>query len=368
MKKRSMRLYGATALALLLAAPALAISTADKNFLNLQHEKIVAARAEPGMAQNGLADLDRAEAVLKPLYKDFNNDDRRASPSIVGQIDAMIETARMRNRIAAIKTDIVQLQARGSARMAAAEQSAAAAQRSAAQAQTNAAVSQAETGRLRDQLQNSQDSSAASQAETVRLRDQLQDSRVSSAASEAETVRLRDQLQDSRVSGAASQAETGRLRDQLVVSQASSAASQAESASLRGQLSDYKMKQTQLGATLVLSDVSFATGRANLKSGAVERLRPLANYLQANGDVQVHIDGHTDAQGSATTNQSLSDRRALAVRGNLSGMGVNLGRMEAVGHGEDMPVADNATADGRQQNRRVEITLVGQQIAGLATN
>jgi outer membrane protein OmpA-like peptidoglycan-associated protein len=128
------------------------------------------------------------------------------------------------------------------------------------------------------------------------------------------------------------------------------------------------MKQTQLGATLVLSDVSFTTGRADLKSGAVERLRPLASYLQANPDVRVHIDGHTDAQGAAAANQLLSDRRALAVRGNLSGMGVSLGRMDAVGHGEDMPVADNGTADGRQQNRRVEITLVGQQIAGVATN
>lgn len=120
------------------------------------------------------------------------------------------------------------------------------------------------------------------------------------------------------------------------------------------------MTQTPLGATLVLSDVSFMTGRSDLKSGAVERLRPLATYLEANPAVRVHIDGHTDGQGSEASNQSLSDRRANAVRNDLTSMGVAMGRMDAVGHGEGMPVADNATASGRQQNRRVEVTLVGQ--------
>lgn len=290
MIKFSTRLLGATALALLLTSPALANKAGDL-FLSQQHDKITVARAEPGMAQNGQSDLDRAEAVLTPLFKHFDGDDRRASPSIAGQIDAIIETARAHTRIAAIKTEIVQLQARNSGRLAAAEHSAALAQSDA----------------------------SASQAESAVLRDKLQDSREDTATS------------------------------------------QAESAALRDQLSAYKMTQTALGATLVLSDVSFSTGRADLKSGTVERLRPLATYLDANPQVRVHIDGHTDAQGSAASNQSLSERRAIAVRGDLSSMGVGLGRMDAVGHGEDMPVADNATAAGRQQNRRVEITLVGQQ-------
>lgn len=293
MNRFSTRLFGATALALVLVSPAMAASKADKAFLAQQHDKITLARGEPGMATNGLSDLDRAEAVLTPLNTHFDGDDRRASSTIASQIDAIIATGRTHARIAAMKTEIVQLQARDSGRLAAAEQSAARAQ---------------------------------SRADSSR----------------AETVALRGQLQDSRTDAAASQ---------------------AESASLRGQLSDYKMTQTALGATLVLSDVRFTTGRADLKSGAVERLRPLATYLQANPEVRVHIDGHTDGQGSALANQSLSDRRANAVRGNLSSMGVSLNRMDAVGHGEDMPVADNATADGRQQNRRVEITLVGQQVA-----
>src|SRR3546814_9475490 len=68
---------------------------------------------------------------------------------------------------------------------------------------------------------------------------------------------------------------------------------------------------------LVLRDVVFETGRADLKPGAAERLRPLASYLQANPNVRVRIDGHTDAQGSDAYNQALSDRRAASVRAAL---------------------------------------------------
>lgn len=275
MNRFSTRLLGASAAVLLTTSPALA-NREDKAFLSQQHDKIAVARAEPGMAQNGASDLDRADAVLAPLYKHFDGNDRKALPSITSQIDAIIGTARAHNSIAALKTEVVQLQARSDGRLASAEMNAAAAQRSAALAQTSAA------------------------------------------------------------------------------------ASNAENAKLRGQLSEYKMTQTQMGATLVLSDVSFMTGRSDLKAGAVERLRPLANYLQANPAVRVHIDGHTDGQGTEASNQSLSDRRANAVRNDLSSMGVATGRMDAVGHGEGMPVADNATAGGRQQNRRVEVTLVGQ--------
>jgi len=123
----------------------------------------------------------------------------------------------------------------------------------------------------------------------------------------------------------------------------------------------YRMRQTERGATFDLQDVLFETGSAHLRSGAAERLRPLASYLSANPEVPVRIDGHTDSVGTNAANQLLSERRAEAVRTALSAMGAGNGEVVVAGHGETMPVAGNADAAGRQRNRRVEVTLVGQQ-------
>ncbi len=124
---------------------------------------------------------------------------------------------------------------------------------------------------------------------------------------------------------------------------------------------DYRMRQTRYGATFDLQDVLFETGSATLRPGATERLRPLAGYLGANPEVEVRIDGHTDSVGSDGANQLLSERRAEAVRAALGRMGVDRSEFLVAGHGETLPVASNGNAAGRQLNRRVEVTLVGQQ-------
>lgn len=124
---------------------------------------------------------------------------------------------------------------------------------------------------------------------------------------------------------------------------------------------NYRMRQTEHGATFDLQDVLFETGSARLLPVAVERLRPLASYLSANPDVPVRIDGHTDSVGSDSSNQLLSERRADSVRAALIAMGVDENEFRVAGHGETMPAASNSTATGRQLNRRVEVTLVGQQ-------
>jgi outer membrane protein OmpA-like peptidoglycan-associated protein len=171
-----------------------------------------------------------------------------------------------------------------------------------------------------------------------------------------------DQAAAAAQQAAQSQAQAADAQAQAAAAQAEAAHAKAEAAHARNALADMQMKQTALGATLVLQDVVFETGKADLKPGADARLQPLATYLKSNPDVKVRIDGHTDAQGSDAMNQQLSQARAGAVRDALAGMGVDAGRIEAVGHGESEPVASNATAAGRQQNRRVEITLLGQQV------
>jgi outer membrane protein OmpA-like peptidoglycan-associated protein len=123
----------------------------------------------------------------------------------------------------------------------------------------------------------------------------------------------------------------------------------------------YRMRQTRYGATFDLQDVLFETGSARLRPAATDRLRPLASYLGANPDVPVRIDGHTDSVGGDAANLLLSERRAGSVRAALRAMGVDEGEFAVAGHGETMPAASNANPTGRQLNRRVEVTLVGQQ-------
>jgi len=173
-------------------------------------------------------------------------------------------------------------------------------------------------------------------------------------------ARTGDRLADAQATAATSQADANAARAATVLAQ-------AETQKLKTEMRVYQMKQTQLGATLVLQDVVFETGKADLKAGAGQRLQPLAKYLQANPTVKVQVDGHTDSRGTDASNQLLSEARAQSVRASLARMGVSADRITTKGHGETQPVADNNIAAGRLQNRRVEVTLVGEQAASFAT-
>ena len=125
---------------------------------------------------------------------------------------------------------------------------------------------------------------------------------------------------------------------------------------------NYGFRQTPRGATLTLQeDVLFRTDSDVLRPGAIEKLRPLARYLRGNPGVRVSIDGFTDSRGTDAHNQDLSERRAASVRQAFDDMDVVRARFSVVGHGENQPVATNATAAGMRLNRRVEVTLLGQR-------
>ena len=94
-----------------------------------------------------------------------------------------------------------------------------------------------------------------------------------------------------------------------------------------------------------------------MKPGAATTVDRLAQFMRDYPERSVRIEGHTDAAGSDDTNQSLSERRAQAVREALLQRGLEAPRIGAVGYGEARPIANNETAAGRQQNRRVEIVV-----------
>jgi len=103
--------------------------------------------------------------------------------------------------------------------------------------------------------------------------------------------------------------------------------------------------------------ILFDFGRADLRAGVRDDLNSLAASLDSYPDHDAVIVGHTDNVGSDSFNQNLSEQRASAVSNYLSMNGISRARLRTVGMGETQPVASNATAEGRQQNRRVEIAI-----------
>ena len=131
----------------------------------------------------------------------------------------------------------------------------------------------------------------------------------------------------------------------------------AENARLRAELGQAQTRVTERGVVLTLGDVLFEVGKSDLKPGATRSLDKLVAALRRDPEMAVTIEGHTDSTGKRASNVELSKRRANAVRSYLAAKGVGGQRIKAAGLGPDFPVATNATAEGRQRNRRVELLV-----------
>lgn len=119
------------------------------------------------------------------------------------------------------------------------------------------------------------------------------------------------------------------------------------------------VKEDPRGLVITLSgSVLFAFGKSELLPSARRRLDEVAEALKNIEDRSFVIEGHTDSVGSDEDNRSLSERRALAVKDYLLSRGVDASRIRAEGKGETAPVETNATAEGRANNRRVEIVVL----------
>jgi len=101
--------------------------------------------------------------------------------------------------------------------------------------------------------------------------------------------------------------------------------------------------------------IRFETGKAAILPDSESVLGEIVKLLQQNPDLKLRVEGHTDNQGNAAANQSLSEKRAQAVVAWLTAHGVEAGRLTAKGLGQTKPVEDNSTEDGRAKNRRVEL-------------
>lgn len=177
---------------------------------------------------------------------------------------------------------------------------------------------------------------------------------------EKEQDDLRRRLQN------ATQSELERMKKELeeqkkavaTEREARLAAERSAAAALKSLDEIARVKEESRGIVITLSGaVLFATGAHSLLPIAKEKLREVAQALLEQGDSTILVEGHTDSRGSASNNQELSLLRAQEVRGYLVSQGIPTNNIQAAGLGEERPLASNDTAEGRANNRRVEIVI-----------
>ncbi len=213
------------------------------------------------------------------------------------------------------------------------------------QAQTNAALA-------------AKDRQMALDAERARLEAARVDAE--RARFESEAVKSRAQAEEAAARQRASEEEARRARE-------TAARADEERARMRAELVRQfnivlATRETARGLIVNMSDVLFDTGLYTLKPGTREKLAKISGIILAHPGLKIEVEGHTDSVGGDEYNQRLSEQRAAAVRTYLVTQGVGSDTITSRGFGKTRPVADNATAAGRQVNRRVELVVNGAML------
>jgi OOP family OmpA-OmpF porin len=160
-------------------------------------------------------------------------------------------------------------------------------------------------------------------------------------------------LADERVA-LAEMEQLGEQRDTLLIE-----ARERHIDVLETELAELRADRTERGLVVTLGDeILFDVDQAELKPGGMQQLARVAEFLREHPDRNVLIEGHTDSTAPDSYNLALSQRRANAVEDFLITQGVEPTRISAVGYGEQLPIATNDTAAGRQANRRVELVVL----------
>jgi len=213
---------------------------------------------------------------------------------------------------------------------------------------------------------------AEQDAATARMTQaKLEEARLEAArAAEAKEEALKQaQSSQQEKEDAVRQAQSSQQEKEDAVKLAQS--SQQENEGLRSRLMAQlsgilQTKATARGLIVSMSGVLFKTGQATLVPAAREKLAKVAGILASHKGLRIEADGFTDSTGTAQLNERLSESRAQAARDFLVRQGVSPDAIVSRGFGEDRPIADNSTAAGRQENRRVELVVSGEGLTAPA--
>ena len=171
---------------------------------------------------------------------------------------------------------------------------------------------------------------------------------------QGELARTKEQLQ-------ATGAQLASTNQQLVAEKAAREAAEKRARDAMDKLAvaaSLAVKEETRGTVITLpGNVLFQSGQAALLPAAQDKLNQVADALKHQEDHKMVVEGHTDSQGTESSNIDLSQRRAQTVRDYLVSRGVPNDKVTAQGLGQSRPIADNKTVEGRAQNRRVEIIV-----------
>jgi len=185
------------------------------------------------------------------------------------------------------------------------------------------------------------------------------------AKSEAESAKSEAMTAKTQAEMAKSDAE--RAKSEALTAKTESEKTKAENEQLVRELSELKGRQTDRGIVLTIGDLLFDTGKSTLSPQANASIAKLAQFLLNHPARNLSIEGHTDSVGSEAYNDTLSQKRAEAVKNALVAKGVGTERIVTKGLGKKFPIASNETAQGRQLNRRVEVVVLNEAATGGAT-
>ncbi|MCK7576303.1 MAG: OmpA family protein [Chromatiales bacterium] len=321
------------------AAHEAALAERDRRLTELQ-TALETARAETGDEAQDAEQLAAAEARIQAL-------------------ESSLETARAEaeDSQAALNEALEQARTRLAELQQAAEAATQDDNQALAEAQTRIASLETELEQARTADQTESEALAEARSRIESLTAELEQARAQDGTDEA--------LNEARARIEALETELETVRQSLQSGAPSADHSEAAVELARLQALQTSFAQlngafTERGLLLSLAEteLSFPTGQATLPAGELASLDRIAALLKAHPELTARIEGHTDSLGSTALNQSLSLQRAEAVRQALVERGVDEGRLSAEGLGPARPIADNATADGRGKNRRVEVYIL----------
>jgi len=211
----------------------------------------------------------------------------------------------------------------------------------------------------------------AATADAVRQRDESDRQNLNAQAAAHQAARAQADAEDARNDAQRQQRAAEADSDMNRASAASSDAQLQQALRDREELRARLLQQFNLiletrdtvrGLVVNMSDVLFDSGKYTLRPLAREKLAKISGIVLAYPSLNLAVEGNTDSVGTDSFNQQLSEQRAEGVRDYLTKQGVPESSTTAAGFGKSRPIASNDTAEGRQQNRRVELIVSGEVI------